>query len=40
MESRYETKQSEKEIYQIWEKSEFFNPDKLPKRRKKNMSSL
>ena len=35
MESRYEPKQSEKEIYQIWEKSKFFNPDKLPKRHKK-----
>ncbi len=31
----YEPKQVEDKIYQLWEKSGFFNPDKLPKRHKK-----
>jgi valyl-tRNA synthetase len=31
METRFDFKTIEKEIYQIWEKKGFFNPDKLPK---------
>jgi valyl-tRNA synthetase len=31
METRFDFKTIEKEIYQIWEKQGFFNPDKLPK---------
>ena len=31
----YEPKQVEDKIYQLWEKSGFFNPDNLPKRHKK-----
>ncbi|MBI3631812.1 MAG: valine--tRNA ligase [Candidatus Staskawiczbacteria bacterium] len=31
----YEPKQVEDKIYQLWENSGFFNPDKLPKRHKK-----
>ena len=31
----YEPKQVEDKIYQLWEKSGFFNPDKLPARHKK-----
>ena len=34
----YEPKQVEDKIYQLWEKSGFFNPDKLPKRHKKPYS--
>ncbi len=31
----YNSKQVEDKIYRLWEKSGFFNPDKLPKRHKK-----
>ncbi len=31
----YEPKEVEDKIYKLWEKSGFFNPDKLPKRHKK-----
>jgi len=34
MEPRFDFKEIEKEIYKIWEKSNFFNPDKLPKKWK------
>jgi valyl-tRNA synthetase len=34
MQKKYSPQQFEKEIYQLWEKSEFFNPDKLPGSRK------
>lgn len=33
MESAYEAKKYEKEIYETWQKSGFFNPDRLPPRR-------
>ena len=32
--SPYNPKETEKKIYKLWEKSGFFNPDKLPKRTK------
>jgi len=32
---QYNAKEVEDKIYQLWEKSGFFNPDKLPKRHKK-----
>lgn len=32
---RYEAKQIEGKIYKLWEKSGFFNPDKLPSRHRK-----
>ena len=32
---QYNPKEVEDKIYQLWEKSGFFNPDKLPKRHKK-----
>ena len=38
MESAYEPKKYEAEIYQRWEASGFFNPDKLPGKRKKKYS--
>jgi valyl-tRNA synthetase len=31
----YDPKESEEKIYKLWEKSGFFNPDKLPKEHKK-----
>ncbi|HBA52545.1 TPA: valine--tRNA ligase, partial [Candidatus Azambacteria bacterium] len=31
----YNPKETEDKIYQFWEKSGYFNPDKLPKRHKK-----
>ena len=31
----YEPQKVENKIYQLWEKSGFFNPDKLPGKRKK-----
>jgi len=34
----YNAKEVEDKIYQLWEKSGFFNPDKLPKRHKKPYS--
>ncbi len=34
----YDPKQVEDKIYQLWEKSGFFNPDKLPSRHKKPYS--
>ena len=34
----YDPKQVENSVYQLWEKSGFFNPDKLPKRHKKPYS--
>jgi len=34
----YDPKQVEDKIYRLWEKSGFFNPDKLPKRHKKPFS--
>lgn len=33
--SQYNAKEVEDKIYQLWEKSGFFNPDNLPKRHKK-----
>lgn len=38
MERTYEPKQYESKIYQRWQASEFFNPDKLPGKRKKTYS--
>ena len=38
MEKIYEPKEYETKTYQLWEKSEFFNPDKLPGKRKKSYS--
>jgi len=38
MEKRYEAKQFEEKIYKLWKESEFFNPDKLPGKRKKKYS--
>ena len=38
MEKRYEPIKYESEIYQLWEKSGFFNPDHLPGKRKKTYS--
>ena len=38
MEKAYEPKKYETEIYQLWETSNFFNPDKLPGKRKKTYS--
>jgi valyl-tRNA synthetase len=35
MEPRFDYKKLEEEIYKIWENSEFFNPDKLPKSHKR-----
>lgn len=40
MEKAYDSKQVEGRIYQLWEKSGFFNPDKLPKRHKKPFSMV
>ncbi|MCF7906792.1 valine--tRNA ligase [Patescibacteria group bacterium] len=34
MQKKYIPQEFEKEIYQLWEKSDFFNPDKLPGTRK------
>jgi len=31
----YDPKATEQKIYNLWEKSGFFNPDKLPERHKK-----
>ena len=36
----YNSKEVENKIYTFWQKSGFFNPDKLPKRHKKNFSIL
>lgn len=36
----YEHKQVEDKIYSLWEKSDFFNPDKLPKTHKKPFTIL
>ncbi len=36
----YNPKKTEKKIYRFWEKSGFFNPDKLPGKRKKPYSIL
>jgi valyl-tRNA synthetase len=33
--AQYNSKEVEEKIYKLWEKSGFFNPDKLPKRHKK-----
>jgi valyl-tRNA synthetase len=38
--SAYNAKEVEDKIYQLWEKSGFFNPDKLPSRHKKPFSIL
>lgn len=38
MEKTYEAKQFEEEIYQLWKESGFFNPDKLPGKRKEKYS--
>jgi valyl-tRNA synthetase len=35
MEPRFDYKKLEEEIYKIWENSEFFNPDRLPKSHKR-----
>jgi valyl-tRNA synthetase len=34
----YDPKKVEEKIYRFWEKTGFFNPDKLPRKRKKNYS--
>jgi valyl-tRNA synthetase len=34
----YDPKQVEDKIYSLWQKSGFFNPDKLPKKNKKPYS--
>src|SRR3989344_509487 len=34
----YNPKETEDKIYQIWEKSGFFNPDNLPKRKKRSFT--
>jgi len=38
MDKQYEPKNCESKIYQLWEKSGFFNPDKLPGKRRKKYS--
>jgi len=38
MEPRYDPKICEEKIYELWEKREFFNPDKLTGKRKKKYS--
>ena len=38
MESAYNPNQTENKIYNLWERSGFFNPDKLPGKRKKTFS--
>ncbi|MFA5076604.1 MAG: valine--tRNA ligase [Patescibacteria group bacterium] len=38
MEKAYEAKKIEDQIYQTWEKSGFFNPDKLPGKRTKSFT--
>ena len=38
MEKQYQPEKYEQEIYQLWEKSGFFNPDNLPGGRKDNYS--
>ncbi len=38
MEKTYEAKQFEEKIYKLWKESEFFNPDKLPGKRKEKYS--
>ncbi|MCX6764249.1 MAG: valine--tRNA ligase [Candidatus Nealsonbacteria bacterium] len=38
MEPAYDPNQTENKIYNLWEKSGFFNPDKLPGKRKKTFS--
>lgn len=38
MDKTYQPNKHEKEIYQLWEKSGFFNPDKLPGNRQENFS--
>lgn len=38
MEKAYEPKKYESNIYKLWEESNFFNPDKLPGKRKKMYS--
>lgn len=38
MEKRYQPEKYEQEIYQNWESSDFFNPDKLPGKREKRYS--
>jgi len=35
MDSKYNPKQNEERIYKLWQGSGFFNPDKLPGKRKK-----
>jgi len=36
----YDPKETEKRIYKIWEDSDFFNPDKLPGKRKENFTVI
>jgi len=38
LEKNYEPNLSEEKIYQLWEKSGFFNPDNLPGKRKKSFT--
>jgi len=38
MEKAYDPKQVESKIYSLWEKSSFFNPDKLPGKRKRSFT--
>lgn len=40
MEKRYSSQKVEDKIYSFWQKSGFFNPDKLPKRHKKPYSQV
>ncbi|MBM3206575.1 MAG: class I tRNA ligase family protein, partial [Candidatus Staskawiczbacteria bacterium] len=40
MEGQYDAKKVEDRIYKLWEDSGFFNPDKLPGKRKKPFTIL
>ena len=40
MESRYDIKEVEERIYKLWEKSGYFNPDRLPGKRKGTFSMV
>ena len=35
----YNAKEVEDKIYQLWEKSGFFNPDKLPEQQQTNLQN-
>ncbi len=40
IEKNYEPQKNEKQIYSLWEKSGFFNPDKLPGNRKESFTVI